>query len=511
MRACYKLTHLLALILMQFGCMGLPPKTDTVEQLSFQNTSDTRLGVMAQQVNVEVSGAEQAFLPLDNGHDALVARLALILQAEKSIDVQYYLYHNDTVGRLFTQYLIEASQRGVRVRLLVDDMATNWRDKDFAVIDQYPNIEVKLFNPFSVRGVFRTTQFIFDFSRVNHRMHNKALIVDGQMAIVGGRNIGDEYFSKGEIQFSDLDMLVTDQASQKLSKVFDNYWNSDQVYPISDLVKTERLTDKKRKKVKDMLAESLQAPEAKVYLSALENASFYTKAKASELEWFYGVVDIFSDAPDKRLSGDKANYLLSLLKPSLDSAKNSLVILSPYFVPGDQGVAYLAEKVKQGVDVTVVTNSLAATDVSAVHAGYSRYRRALLEAGVTLHEIKSIQGVSEKAWLGSGKSSLHAKTYIVDEKTTFVGSMNMDARSVEINTETGVIFHDEALAKHLLAQMGADADARYWDLRLHKGKVAWFEPDNRSGVPDFTAEPQTSLFRRAWIKFIGIFPIEGQL
>ncbi|MFC4360816.1 phospholipase D family protein [Simiduia curdlanivorans] len=507
----YRLFSLVSLVIFQLGCASLPEQEPRPEVLSFKNTQATRLGELAAHINADTTPPQQAFIPLNDGREALVARLALILQAEKSIDVQYYLYHNDTVGRLFTQYLIEASQRGVRVRLLVDDMATNWRDKDFAIIDQYPNIEVRLFNPFSVRGALRSTQFLFDFSRVNHRMHNKALIVDNQMAIAGGRNIGNQYFSKGGVQFADMDMLVTASATEDLSNVFDRYWNSDQVYPISQLVPLNTLTEQDRKAVQQVLIDSLTTPESKQYVRELVQTDFYRRAKDNQLRWFYGSVDIYADPPDKRLDKNKDAYLISMLKPSLDSAKKSLFILSPYFVPGDQGVAYLAQKVKQGVEVTVVTNSLAATDVSAVHAGYSRYRQALLEAGVVLYEIKAVQGKTDKHWLGSSKSSLHAKTYIVDEHTTFVGSMNLDPRSIEINTETGVIFHDTKLAKHLLEQINSGPDGRYWQLRLHKGRVAWFESDNFGREPDFTTEPQTSFLNRVWITFIGLFPIESQL
>jgi len=506
-----RLVSLVALVFFQLGCASLPEQEPRPEVLSFKHTQATPLGELAAHINADAAPHQQAFIPLNDGREALVARLALILQAEKSIDVQYYLYHNDTVGRLFTQYLIEASQRGVRVRLLVDDMATNWRDKDFAVIDQYPNIEVRLFNPFSIRGALRSTQFLFDFSRVNHRMHNKALIVDNQMAIVGGRNIGNQYFSKGGVQFADLDMLVTAKATKDLSNVFDQYWNSDQVYPMSRLVTLNSLTERDRKAVHQFLIDSLATPEAMQYVQELEQTDFYQRAKHNQLRWFYGSVDIYADPPDKRLDKNKEVFLISLLKPSLDSAKESLFILSPYFVPGDQGVAYLAEKVKQGVEVTVVTNSLAATDVSAVHAGYSRYRQALLEAGVALFEIKAVQGKADKRWLGSSKSSLHAKTYIVDEHTTFVGSMNLDPRSIEINTETGVIFHDALLAKHLIEQIDGGSDGRYWQLRLHQGRVAWFESDNFGSEPDFTTEPQTGFLSRAWITFIGLFPIESQL
>ncbi|WP_390590982.1 phospholipase D family protein [Simiduia litorea] len=491
--------------------MSLPKQESRLETLSIKNTQHTHLGKLVQHVAADSSVRQQAFLPLNDGREALVARLALIQQAEKSIDVQYYLYHNDTVGRLFTQYLIEASQRGVRVRLLVDDMATNWRDKDFTVIDQHPNIEVRLFNPFAIRGALRSTQFLFDFSRVNHRMHNKALIVDNQMAIAGGRNIGNQYFSKGGVQFSDLDMLIAGSATDELSTVFDQYWNSDQVYSISQLVKADQLTPKARQAVHQYLIDSLETPEAKVYLDELEQTDFYQRTKNNQLHWFHGRVDIFADPPNKRLDKNKDAYLISMLKPSLDDAKESLFILSPYFVPGDQGVAYLAEKVQQGVEVTVVTNSLAATDVRAVHAGYSRYRKVLLEAGVALYEIKAVQGKADKRWLGSSKSSLHAKTYVVDERTTFVGSMNLDPRSIDINTETGVIFHDVALAKYLLQQIETGPDGRYWRLGLNQGKVAWYESDNLGSEPDFTTEPQSGFFSRVWIKFIGLFPIESQL
>lgn len=511
MRKALFLNIVTLLLLVQTGCSSLPSRQGIEPSIGIESTESTSLGKFSSLLNENVSADEEAYIPLMNGHDALVARLSMIQHAEKSIDVQYYLYHNDTAGRLLTQYLLEAARRGVRVRMLIDDMATSWRDEEFAIVDSHPNIEVRLYNPFAVRGAFRFTQFISDFSRVNHRMHNKALIADNQVAIIGGRNIGDEYFSHGGVQFSDMDMLVTQPATRKLSRVFDNYWNSEYVYPIDMLVNTQGLTSKRRNKLQNTLEYSLMAPEATTYIEALKSSSFYAQVQAEKLQWFEGKVDVFADVPDKFLQSKNEDHLIALLKPSLDAAKKSLFIISPYFVPGDKGVAYLAQKVQQGVEVSVVTNSLAATDVRSVHAGYSRYRKRLLKAGVKIYELKSHVEKSGKSILGSNKSSLHAKTYVVDESVTFVGSMNLDPRSMDINTETGVIFNDPILAQYLVDKIGQNSTGIYWTLKLQNGNIGWYESTNKTNIPDYTAEPQTGFLARCWIGFLGLLPIESQL
>lgn len=493
------------------GCAKLPALQSPQPRVALTDTANTELGELVCELQAALPSDEQAFMPLGEGFDALAARLALINLAEKSIDVQYYLYHNDTVGRLFTQHLIEASERGVQVRLLVDDMATNWKDQAFSVVDHYPNMEVKIFNPFSIRGLFRSAQFLTNFSRANHRMHNKALIVDNQMAIVGGRNIGDEYYAHGSVQFSDLDMLITNGATHALSDVFDRYWNSDQVYPIAQISKAEWLTPKLKSLVDEQLKNAFLEPEAAAYLTALSGADFLTQARDDSLSWYSGQVSVFADWPNRRLESDGDHNLLALLRPSLDAARDELIIISPYFVPGPAGVNYLGDKVKQGVAVSVVTNSLAATDVSAVHAGYSRYRYALLKAGVTLYEMKANQVRTKKSLVGSSKSSLHAKTYIVDRQSVFVGSMNLDPRSVNINTETGVIFESRELAGNLLDQSIRHGLNQHWQVRLVNDSLAWFDESNTSNTPNFTHEPEVGLLMRGWIQVLKLFPIDSQL
>lgn len=462
---------------------------------------------LVDQIKARLAGRAPAFLPLLPGHDALAARLALIEMAEQSIDAQYYIYRRDTVGLVFTEYLLRAADRGVRVRLLIDDTNTAFRNRFFAEIDQYPNVSVRAYNPFRLRGWWRLGELLLDFARVNRRMHNKALIVDGRLAVVGGRNIGDEYYSRGAVQFADLDMLLVNGAVAQLQQLFNRYWTSRQVEPLAHLLPLVLRTIDKRKRLARQLRKALATDEAQAYLAALARAHFLRRAARGKLRWFQGEVKVYADPPDK----GRHNGLLSLLRPLVDAAREQLLIISPYFVPGRRGVDYLARRVCDGLSVTVLTNSLAATDVSAVHAGYARYRRKLLAAGVSLLEAKPFGGrkTRKQKLLGRRRSSLHAKTYVVDNRYVFVGSLNMDPRSFAINTETLVVFDAPELAQELTAAL-ADADDHY-RLALAGRRLRWFDADNDTGPPDYAADPASSLGLRLWIQVLKLLPIERQL
>ena len=493
------------------GCAGLPSDYHRIESRAFQNTETTKLGREIQK-DIQNRAGHSGFYPLVDGHDALLARLALIDQAEVSIDAQYYLFHSDLVGSLFMHHLLMAADRGVRIRLLIDDLASAKADKSIAIANSHPNMEIRLFNPVIARGLWRPVQFLTDFSRINRRMHNKAFIVDNQVAIIGGRNIGDEYYKASAVEFSDLDVIQVGAVVPDISGVFDQFWNSTISFPAEAIV-NNRISKDDLGSFKHQLKLETSSDSAQVYGSHLKSAPIIEKLEKGELELFWGDAQVYADQPEKLLLplSDKNTHLTPQLKPLIESAKTEFVMFSPYFVPGNDGVAFLQRLVDRGVSVTVVTNSLASTDVAIVHAGYSRYREKLLKAGVRLIEMKPIQKRPGRSLSGSKRASLHAKTYIVDRHLMFVGSLNLDPRSVLLNTELGVVYDSKALAEMLLSELSSERKREgVWELKLTDRGIEWFNC-HRLCVPVATRDPDTSFLTRLGIAIMSVLPIEQQL
>jgi len=369
------------LMLVAGGCASLPPNVDRSESFALRDTDKTSLGIASarhQSGHPDHSG----FHLLASGLDAFVARAVLAHYAESSIDAQYYLFHGDLVGRLFIDLLLKAADRGVRVRLLVDDMAISSGDIGAAALNAHPNFEVRIFNPFG-RNVTRLSQYVTRFGSVTRRMHNKSFTVDNQATIVGGRNIGNEYFDADpELAFADLDFIAIGPVVDEVSNAFDLYWNAEVTYPVSTLV-VEPPSDaeiaEKRQALDDFVAEQKDSE----YLQALQNSRLANLLRDGTYEYEWGGAHIIYDDPAKVTSSrDQTELHLSTqLKTHTQSISKELIIFSPYFVPGVEGAANLRALAESGVRVRILTNSLASTDVSAVHAGYAKYRKTLLQGG----------------------------------------------------------------------------------------------------------------------------------
>ena len=493
------------------GCASLPQNDQLSQSRAYTDTEATQIGEYIQAALEQHEQTESGFYPLSNGLDALVARLALMDAAQKSIDVQYYLYHNDLVGQLFTKRLLMAADRGVRVRLLLDDLRSSDKDRMLPILNQHPLIEVRLFNPIPDRGLLRNLNLITDFDRVNRRMHNKAFVVDNQIAIIGGRNIGDEYFDASVVQFSDLDMMQIGHTVPDISSDFDNYWNSQHSFPVDRVVHTRRVSDKHRKALFQKLEYTMQTQEARLYLERLNDAPIVNKLLNGRLEWFWGEAYVYADAPEK-IEWSALNdsvHLVPQLEPYLDQARHQVIMVSAYFVPGEEGVAFLRSLVERGIHVIVVTNSLASTDVALVHAGYRQYRSELLDIGVELIEMKP-RVKEKKNWItgSSSRSSLHAKTYIIDDELVFVGSLNLDPRSIYLNTENGVIYRSPSLLAYMKEQMLSTEQNLFWRLRKNGDTIEWV---NGRGEVDSTTDPETSWWLRSSIRLMSLLPIESQL
>ncbi|MGD2053604.1 MAG: phospholipase D family protein [Gammaproteobacteria bacterium] len=511
---------LASFLLLAGGCASLPDNSDRQESYALADTSDTTIGqISAKRMNTEGDG-QDGFLLLESGLDAFVARAVLTHHAERSIDLQYYLYHRDLVGYLFMNLLIKAADRGVRVRLLVDDMDLEGRDTGLVALDSHPNIELRIFNPFD-RKIGRMPQFVTGFGSVTRRMHNKSFTVDNQVTIVGGRNIGDEYFDADPtLEFADLDVMVFGDVVKDVSHAFDLYWNSELAYPATTLI-DERPSEDAVKKMRQDLADFAEQQKDSEYVKALKNSELANKMRDREVEYHYGNAVVVYDHPEKISSERDATelHLMTQLAPHFEDIKKELIIFSPYFVPGDEGVEFFERLINKGVTVKIITNSLASNDVGIVHAGYSKYRKALLHAGVELYEMNKkltrSQRKEKKGVGSSSKASLHAKSFILDREKIFIGSLNLDPRSFYENSEIGVIIESPEVATKMAEGFDNEIAKGAFRLELVMDQddneyIHWHGIENGEPIT-YEVDPHTSFWRRMGVGIMRILPIESQL
>ena len=403
--------------------------------------------------NKHASG-QSGFRLLTLSTNALMSRISLVDHAEHSLDLQYYIFHNDQTGKLVAQHLLKAADRGVRVRILLDDIGLDKEVPMFDALDTHPNIEVRLFNPLGTRKpniISKTAQVLFDFRRLNRRMHNKSLISDNKVAIVGGRNIADEFFDASENNnFRDLDLLAIGPVVQAASRSFDDYWNDKAAVPVTAFAPT-RDSHGDLVQVRADLSQHARAFADSDYAQAIIDELPDGATGDRKGQWFWGSAVLIADQPEKIESG-KGQHSLRIgpaLQRLMDGATSELLLMSPYFVPSDSDEQRFVAIAKRGVTTRIVTNSLASTDEPAVQNGYAKHRHALLAGGIELYELKPVAGVKQ-TYTHYGQSSgvsLHAKAMVVDRRFVYVGSMNMDQRSKLLNTEMGLIVDSLPLAK----------------------------------------------------------------
>jgi cardiolipin synthase C len=492
------------------------PETGTRQVTThFTDTRDTRLGQQANLFAKAHPGRTGVYL-LDDGRDAFAVRGGLARLAERSIDVQYYIFSQDTVGQLLTHELLRAADRGVRIRVLIDDMYGDEREDIWSALSGHPQIEVRLWNPWK-RDRSRLLQSALRFTSINSRMHSKSFTIDGAITVLGGRNIADEYFDANtEVAFSDLDVVTMGPPVNGVSNQFDDYWNHEMSFPIESLITTEADLEPVRA---ELAAHQTRETTAR-YLAALAESSFAQRLLEGSLEFNWTEAHLIHDSPFKHetASEEDDSLLISQLAPYLSNARESINIVSPYFVPGKPATAVLNRKAAEGVAVSVLTNSLASNDVTAVHAGYAKYRRQLLRAGVRLFEfdesLKDREGLSF-TWLPQlKKSSLHAKTMVFDGEWMFVGSFNFDARSLYLNNEIGLIFRDEVVAREAAAQFTANVNKVAFEVRFSReGGQQNMEWVGGQGGPDvvMTKEPYATTLQKALVGVLKWLPIEAQL
>lgn len=510
---------LVVIFMLVHGCARLPDNNELTTTTFIPDTEQTRLARLLAEEKDKHPG-QSGFVLLGNGLDAFVARAVLIQAAEKSIDLQYYLYHPDMVGGLLADLLLKAADRGVRVRMLIDDMGLEGRDVNIATLAQHPHIDIRIFNPFT-RGSGRLTQMITRFGSVTRRMHNKSLTVDNQATVVGGRNIGNEYFSADpHLNFGDVDVLAIGPVVGEVSSSFDAYWNNRLSYPVEHLVK-EPPAPGALDAMRPEFAQFTHQPESRQYTEALQDSALADQLRQHTLQFAWGRAKAVYDQPEKITSDTRAKelHLGPQLEPLIQTMRSEFLMLSAYFVPGTEGVEFFKQLRRQGVRVRILTNSLASTDVAVVHSGYAKYRKELLRAGVELYEtaIDPLPGEQKKQKLftGSSRASLHAKAYVFDREVLFIGSFNFDPRSGAQNTELGIVFHSAELGREVGKSFDAKKSTKVYQLRLvpdgYGGDdIEWVRTVDGEEVV-LRVEPDTSFFKRLGVSLVGLLPIESQL
>ncbi|WBU60358.1 phospholipase D family protein [Paracoccus albus] len=471
---------------------------------------ETRLGPEALAAQSDHPG-QSGVNPLPDGRTAFLSRMALAGGAERSIDVMYYIWHDDETGLLLMNALKEAAARGVRVRLLLDDNGIAGMDDMLAAMHAQENFSVRLFNPSTVRNPKLLGYALYPL-RMNRRMHNKAFIVDGAAAIVGGRNIGNEYFEVGEAPaYLDLDVLGVGSVVTDTAAIFDEYWNSAPVLALDQVISGSG----------DMAAFD-NAVEAARNSDVGQAISDMTATVAAELArgerppLVWTDVSVVADDPLKGVGEvDRDKLMIFRLADILGDVQKRLDLISAYFVPGKNGSQQFAALASKGVEVNILTNSWQATDVPMVHAGYVKYRRELLEAGVNLYELKPAEDGDQPhdpmGPFGSSGASLHAKTFAADDLRVFIGSFNFDPRSAALNCEMGFLIESAEIATGGSDLMNNDLVGRSYQPILRDGKMLWRDPQADGGEALIEHEPGLGLGNRVAVYVLNLLPIEWLL
>lgn len=493
----------------------------------YGNSAQRRRGPNSYALPLSADGGalDQALAPQEAAHpgetglhimpdnmEAFAARWQTLRLAGRSLDLQYYYWKADLTGRLLCLGLIEAADRGVRVRLLLDDINNYGFDKTYLALDSHPNIHVRLFNPSRSRDnpFRRGIELIVKYFTATRRMHNKCWIADGRLVIAGGRNIGDEYFDASETaNFQDIDVLATGKAVKDAEEIFDRYWNSDAALPIRQL---HRIRKPKLGKLRLKLMADCRSDRAARFLAMAK----CTPGEASQVlpitrfQWSADA-EMIADPPEKASGEARAEWMGERIIELIKSARTRLAIVSPYFIPGQTGARTMAGLAADGVDIRVLTNSLAATDVIAVHGAYARYREHLVKNSVKLFELKPEPRRHRASLFGSTTASLHTKALLVDGSMGFIGSFNLDPRSRSINTEMGILFRCPVLARQLLAIFESQISPEIsYRVSENGGALQW--TDVREGKSRIhTTEPDATLRRIIPATIIAWLPIESQL
>ena len=450
------------------------------------------------------------FRPLADGRAAFAARAILIREANTSIDAQYYIWQDDTTGLMLLEELRAAAERGVRVRLLLDDNGIPGLDGLVAELNALPTAQVRIFNPFTLRRP-KLLSYLFDFRRLNRRMHNKSLTVDGIATVVGGRNIGDIYFAYGEgTHYFDVDTIAVGPIVEDVSDAFDAYWNSGSAYAAERVIGEDVPDDPQ---IASLAATARDSETGRDYQKAVHDTDLAQRIAARDLPFEWGAATLFVDDPIKGLGlATDEQIIVDKLIAAAEESERSLDLVSAYFIPGENGTEVLTRLAISGVAVRVLTNALDATDVLPVHSAYARYRGRLVDGGVDVYELRAMREDrperSLPEYLAGSASGLHAKVFSFDRKRIFIGSYNLDPRSARLNTEMGLMIDCPGIANTFSDTLDNSGFAYRVD-RDDNGRLEWIER-NASGavVARYSKDPHVGIVKRALVMIIGWLPIE---
>jgi len=493
------------------GCASVPKDYPRTPSTAFPDYASTAIGAYFEKAAASHPG-QSGFAIFPDGSRAFTARIVMTELAEKTLDLQYFSWDADATGRILAERLVRAADRGVRVRILVDDLNLKGRDAVVAALDAHPNIEIRLFNPFVHRSA-HLLDFIADFDRVNHRMHNKLFVMDNAVTIIGGRNIGNHYFEvHQQVNFRDLDVAAGGPVVREASGVFDHFWNSDWAVPIRAIV-DRPATEADLRRVVQTGHEQI-AKEPYPYPLDQDVAGLKSELTAifDTLIWAPGHM-IFDDPNEIKQYGRTTTMTESFYR-RIERLNSELLIEVPYLVVRERGLAAVKRLHDRGVRIRVLTNSLASNDVLAAHAGHAEHRDELIAAGVELYELRSDPAVKKRTFYlsGSSQSTLHNKVMVFDRKDVFIGSLNLDPRSGDINTEAGLYIESPDLAAQVIAYMdeGVLPQYSYRVLLDADGDLYWVTETNGK-IEQYDHDPNSTAWQRAKVRLIRMLPVMNQL
>ena len=504
---------LVLIVLVLAACATLPTPEGKTPSYAYDPPPDSRLAVLTRELVKDMDKGRSGFFKLFRNDDAMHWRLLLADMAEETLDMQYFIWKADASGDLLLDRVIKAADRGVRVRILVDDIYIIGADKSVAALSQHPNIEIRLFNPMQQRTT-STLLFVLEYlgriEQLNHRMHNKVVVADNRFAVIGGRNIGNEYFGLNPKQnFTDFDVLAFGEVAKKASHAFDIYWNNQWSYPGEAL-----LQNYKNKELLPELLEELQEELAKKEWKLVEFQQNHpdrnTLLARLEQNMKSGTAAVIYDEP---LVGEKTPpmQLVETLGELAVNARDELLISTPYFIPDDEFYRDAAILISRAVRIVILTNSLGSTNHPIVHSGYKKHRKKVIQSGIELYELRHDATAREKFDTPPVKSrafGLHAKYMVIDRQVSFVGSLNLDPRSIYINTEVGVIIDSTKLAEAIALEFEEEMKPENsWQVLLDdKGRLYW-----KAGDTIIRREPARNSWQRIQAWFFGLFDLDDQL
>ena len=522
---------ILLFIALLCGCASLPPGSDFPRKASFAlpHPEQTHLGRQFEQARHAHDG-KSGFRIIPAGADGFLTRMQMINAAERTLDLQYFIFRGDDTGKLLTGAVLRAADRGVRVRVLVDDGETVAGDDQLVSLEAHSSVEIRVFNPFVYRGPnmsLRALEFMFNFPRLDYRMHNKLLVVDNAIALIGGRNIGDQYFQiDPESQFADDDVFSVGPIAQKLSASFDEFWNNALSIPVKALSpeKSSHVALQENRKVLAEQRRELQT-DGPDYVKRIALGEPFNGMISGRLPLTWANAQLVSDSPDKK-KVEKGAMVGRLMHRAVANAaaevKSEFLMITPYLIPGKEGMQMFEEMRQRNVRIRILTSSLESSTVLLAQAGYMHYRIPLLEDGVELYEIRSLLGSTR----GSGETkeisrygnySLHAKMFVFDRKRVFIGSMNFDQRSMHLNTEIGLIIDSPELAQQVVTRFeNMVQPLNAYQLALlpsgpeNSSRLVWRTQENGKAV-EYATEPARNNWQRIKANFLSVLPLDKEL